>query len=117
MPAAIDLRSRPKKDKKDFVEATLAGPNLALLVPTASHAITLVVRGGTPVAAVESDVDLFGRIPRKLRIRFPRALLVASIRAALDAGTIPPGADLVPVSLIADGFAIGEVHVRLVGAP
>lgn len=107
-PAHIRLKT--KVGESAHVDAVLVGPNLALLLPTEAHAIELRIPGGNAVAAVsdwEGDDVLRGRAERKLRLRFLRSQLIASIRAGIAGGAIDAASRQVVLALVVDGLVQG----------
>jgi hypothetical protein len=99
------------------VDAELRGPNLALLLPTEAHTIELRVPGGNPVAAVQGwdgDDALSGPGLTRLRIRFGRADLVASVRAGIAGGAIDAASRQVVLTLVVDGLVQGTTVLAFV---
>jgi hypothetical protein len=116
-PATVNLKS---KGGANSVTVVVEGANAGLLMPTEAHALALRVPGGSPVPATSgwpgddatADTDSDG-IP-ELRIKFDRQALIAAIRAGIAANLIQADAP-VPVSLLANGVAIGVYAIRIAG--
>ena len=75
------------------------------------------VPGGNAIPAEQGwdgDDALEGNAD-KLKLRFSRSALSASVQAGLDGGAIPAGAQFVDIVLVIDGFEIGTTSVQLKG--
>ena len=89
-PAQLNLNAKYGNSPSQL---TIEGANVSTVVPVGTHAFTLRVAGGSPVAwssqpgtGVVGDVDADG-IPDVV-IRFDRAALLSSIKAGISAGKI-----------------------------
>jgi hypothetical protein len=111
-PSLLNLKA---KGGGSPITATLIGPNLAPLLPTENHTIELRVPGGNAVPAEQGwdgDDALQGN-DDKLKLRFSRSALSASVQAGLAGGAIPANATAVDITLVIDGFAIGTTSLGL----
>ena len=90
------------------VTLTVDGPNVGMLLPTETHALALVVPGGSPIPALPHPTTT-----PKLVFKFDRASLVGAIRAGLATGAIDPAQPLV-VWLYDGNRPLGSDAIRII---
>ena len=91
-----------------LVTLTVDGPNVGMLLPTETHALALVVPGGSPIPALPHPTTT-----PKLVFKFDRASLVGAIRAGLATGAIDPAQPLV-VWLYDGNRPLGSDAIRII---
>jgi sugar lactone lactonase YvrE len=108
-PQTLNLKAKGR----GVVTAHVEGPNVASLLPVASHVIELRVCGGNPVHAMAAGAvgDDDGDLVPDVTIRFDRQTLIASVRAGIAVGHLPATGDI-EIELWLDGAKIGTSRFR-----
>ena len=109
---SIELKPREieRRQCKGTVAMEVEGANLSTLLPIAGKGLSLVVPGGTPVAAQSGGYE--GKSTTEVLLAFDRGAVVSAIGAGIAAGKINPKKPF-PVSLYAGAHLIGSDLVSL----
>jgi hypothetical protein len=107
----LDPKTLNLKSNGNEVKLVVQGPNLNLLLPVGDKALSLVVTGGSPVPLVAKR-EGYTITDGRLELKFDRPTLVATIKAALAAGSISASAP-VTVRFLSGSRELGSQTIRV----